>query len=253
MVFTYWDPRHFAEGPPAPEASEADREAYTALGTMTDCVRDVVFWEYLKMLVRLSRVIDHLEHWFEACPCHYRKAAESSLTSNSIFRTRYACCMAGRRAPELASGALDNIVRDAFATQHTELLLSCHGLEDRDKDKVLKDFAAGQAKLEQYFVVKFSHWTTLPHKLCVLGHHSEAVARAGLQEAKDLFDKHRGSSQHHTKHFFQGSVSHNMDEFLARDLTHLSCCMRLVPVRLCLVSSGALKLGTLFSKPRQLS
>ena len=235
MVFTYWDPRHFAEGPPAPEASEADREAYTALGTMTDCVRNVVFWEYLKMLVRLSRVIDHLEHWFEACPCHYRKAAESSLTSNSIFRTRYACCMAGRRAPELAGGALDNIVRDAFATQHTELLLSCHGLEDRDKDKVLKDFAAGQAKLEQYFVVKFSHWTTLPHKLCVLGHHSEALARAGLQEAQDLFDKHKGSSQHHalTKHFFQGSVSHNMDEFLAGRITRFDSPQLLHEARAC--------------------
>ena len=187
------------------------------------------------MLVRLSRVIDHLEHWFEACPCHYRKAAESSLTSNSIFRTRYACCMAGRRAPELAGGALDNIVRDAFATQHTELLLSCHGLEDRDKDKVLKDFAAGQAKLEQYFVVKFSHWTTLPHKLCVLGHHSEALARAGLQEAKDLFDKHKGSSQHHalTKHFFQGSVSHNMDEFLAGRITRFDSPQLLHEARAC--------------------
>ena len=214
MVFAYWDPQ---EAAPDVNADQEVRETYAALCKMTECVRDESCWEYLCMLIRLSRVIDRLEHFFESCPCHYRKVPESSLAGNVIFQTRSSCCMAGRRAPELAAGILDKIASDDFALQRAELVSACRTLQPHQSEFILKDFAAGQARLEQYLLVKLSFWKSLPHKLCVLGHHNEQVARDGLQEAKNMFEQHRDSPNHHalTLHFFQGPLSLPVDSFLA--------------------------------------
>ena len=184
---------------------------------MTEAVRDASFWEYLGMLLRVARVIDHLEHWMEACPCHFKAPDNSDpLYGNKAFRTRYSCPMAGRRAPELAAGCLDELVKNTFRQQHTELLTACSALTHEQRNKILRDFASGQARLEQFFVLKFAFWKSLPHKICLLGHFSEDVARAGLQEAADMFREHADSDQHHplTRHVFQGAVAEDVQGFL---------------------------------------
>ena len=192
MVFAYWSPDQPA---PGPQASQEDRDSYEQVCAMTTAVRDNSWWQYLCVILRIARVIDHLEHWFEACPCHYKKPDDSvSLAGNRIFHTRYC----------------------SFAHQREQLLRSCVGLEPADCNKILQDFASGQAKIEQFFVVKFSFWTALPHKLCALGHHVEAVARATLSQARDFFREHEDSSQHHalTERFFRGALTNQLDDFL---------------------------------------
>ncbi|OLP74229.1 hypothetical protein AK812_SmicGene46297, partial [Symbiodinium microadriaticum] len=223
-VFAYWTPDIISQDPPGPHASQADREGYTSFcnmrDSMTKSVRDSSWWEYLRMILRLARVLDHLEHWLEACPCHFKQVLETSLAGNRIFNTRYDCAMSGRRGPELAAGALDAILRDNFGTQRTQLLMACSSLQPEDADKICHDFSVGQAKLEQFLVLKFSFWGALPHKLCVLGHHDEAEARAGLKAAKDMFEEHPSSDQHHalTEHFFRGPLAGDIDAFIERRL-----------------------------------
>ena len=180
------------------EEAEDARQCQQDAALMSEALRDAVFWAYVCMLLRLSRVVDHLEHWFEACPCHYKTLDDTDpLHENKAFRTRYSCCMAGRRAPELSAGILDAIVEKTFGLQHAEILFTCSSLSDADQNKILKDFALGQARLEQFFQLKFSFWKTLPRKLCVLGHHSEDIARMGLKEAEAIFREHVGSEKHH--------------------------------------------------------
>ncbi|CAE7909467.1 retm [Symbiodinium microadriaticum] len=203
---------------PGPEAGEEDRQSFVKASRMTEVVASSCFWEYMAMLLRLARVLDHAEHWMEACPCHYRQISGSSpLTSNTIFRTRYSCPMAGRRAPELASGALQGVLDEAFRSQQTELLLACSSLSASDRDTVLLDFGRGQAKLQNFLSIKLGFWQALPHRLLVLGHHNEAVARASLTEAKAIFDEHAASVHHHTltKLYFQGLLSEHVQSFLS--------------------------------------
>ena len=221
LVFAYWTPDVISQDAPGPNASQADKDGYTSFckmrDSMTESVRDPSWWEYLCMILRLARVVDHLEHWFEACCCHFKKVPESSLAGNRIFNTRYDCPMSGRRGPELAAGALDVILRDNFDKQRTHLNMACSSLQREDADKICHDFSAGQAKLEQFLVLKFSFWGALPHKLCVLGHHVEVEARLGLKAAKDIFEEHSSSDQHHalTEHFFRGPLAADIDAFIA--------------------------------------
>ena len=203
---------------PAPDSVDDSGEAREMqVPLMTEAVRDASFWEYLGMLLRVARVIDRLEHWMEACPCHFKAPDNSDpLYGNKAFRTRYSCPMAGRRAPELAAGCLDELVKNTFRQQRTELLTACSALTHEQRNKILRDFASGQARLEQFFVLKFAFWKSLPHKICVLGHFSEDVARAGLQEAADMFREHADSDQHHplTRPVFQGAVAEDVQGFL---------------------------------------
>ena len=222
LVFAYWNLDKVVGAAPQPHAPEDARDTYASATLMTECVRSHRFWCYTNMLVRLSRVIDRLENWCEACPCHYKSPPDSlPLSSNAIFRTRSACPLAGRRAPELAAGALDTLIQECFKTQHAELLVTCASLPRDEADSVLQDFARGQAKLEHFLMLKFAFWKALPHSLCALGHHSEATAREALTRARQVYDEHLESPNHHalTKHFFAGALSEQVKAFISGEIS----------------------------------
>ena len=188
---------------------------------MVEAINDASWWAYMSMVLRLGRAIDLLEHWFEACPCHYKQFTEDApLSGNAIFRTRYKCPMAGRRSPELAAGAVDVLVKDVFENQHMLLVAACSNLSPQDSDKVMMDFGRGQAKLQNFFLMKFAFWQTPPHLLCVLGHHEEAEARAGLEKAQELFNMQPDSDSHHplTLHFFRGPLMEHLNRFLSHEI-----------------------------------
>ena len=218
VVFTLWNSERVVGGAPAVDAKPGDREIFAQAVVMTQAVTDASWWCYLSMILRLARAVDVLEHWMESCSCHWRKFNEDvPLSSNIIFRTRSTCPMAGRRSPELALGKIEDLLKDIFSGQQIYLLASCGHLSQQDRDKVLMDFSRGEAKLQSFMLLKFSFWTTLPHKLCALGHPSHALARQALLEAQDLFNEHADSSQHHplTLHFFRGPLTVHLQDFLS--------------------------------------
>ena len=130
-------------GAPGAQASESKRQTFANHHDGSNQR------SYLFMILRLGRAIDLLEHWFKACPCHYKQFTDDvPLSGNTVFRTRYACHMAGRRSPELASGVLETLVDDIFASQNAHLVAGCSSLTQKEKDKVLMDFSRGQAKLQ---------------------------------------------------------------------------------------------------------
>ena len=122
---------------------------------------------------------------------------------------------------ELAAGALDTLIQECFKTQHAELLVTCASLPRDEADSVLQDFARGQAKLEHFLMLKFAFWKALPHSLCALGHHSEATAREALTRARQVYDEHLESPNHHalTKHFFAGALSEQVKAFISGEIS----------------------------------
>ena len=117
------------------------------------------------------------------------------------------------------------MVDDIFASQNAHLVAGCSSLTQEEKDKVLMDFSSrGQAKLQIFLMLKFAFWQTLPCKLCVLGHHEEAEARAGLLKAREMFNMHSNSENHSlTLHFFRGPLTEHVDHFLSHEIKSEHC------------------------------
>ena len=167
----------------------------------------------MSLLVRIAQVVDHVENWMESCPCHYK---DEGAIGSKVFSTRSSCKMAGRRAPELAAGALDVLVQDCFQAQQLELAVACAGLSQEGRDRAMKAYAKGRANIENYLQVKFQFWRSLPHTLCAVGHFDEQVARQNLRVAKAAYEAEPDPSKHHslTKHMFSGIVGEQVQAFL---------------------------------------
>eukprot|EP00971_Amphidinium_carterae_P352265 6492516-Amphidinium_carterae.2 len=128
---------------------------------ITTAIQTPMFWAYGSMLLQLHSWGDNISKWAETCPCHQflqrreRTAAqpwqEKVLSSLDQHHDgcKYKCRMAGKRAPELASGALQ---------EHMQALTSFHGMQ------------------------------VLPWKLCGMAHPSAAIARAVATACIDEFD-----------------------------------------------------------------
>ena len=240
LVFTYWNSGRVIGQPPPAQAQEEEKRMHASAQTMTDAVHSAFFWQYMAMILRLARVVEHLEAWFEGCACHHRQPdASVPLESNVVWRSRLSCPLAGRRAPELAAGALDKMIADAFGKQRAELIVACSSLSPEHRGAVTQDFASGQAKLEHFLVVKFGFWTTLPHCLCVLGHWSEAEAKSGLAKAKELYEQHQDSNKHHalTTRFFAGPLTAQVQSFLAGESSRAALADLMTEASACLFVS----------------
>ena len=85
---------------------------------MTKVVIDPYMGAYIKMVMTLNGFLDELVGWAERCPCHNHvqsrhhskhvpvSVVREEFGSESSATRQLACCMRGRRAPELAAGAL---------------------------------------------------------------------------------------------------------------------------------------------------
>ena len=103
-----------------------------------------------------------LAGWFDGCPCCYvapTAADASSYAAREATRRRekVPCCMGGRRAPEMATGAvmlflrlLLNIVTNALLCE-----LAALGLEAVDSAFVMREFSLLKRHCWLTFVIKF--------------------------------------------------------------------------------------------------
>ena len=88
--------------------------------------------------------------------------------------------MSGRRAPELAAGAVGHVLQQHVDSSLQALVCLCGPLPDAGKSKVLGDWSAAMARTEAYLKLKFGHWEVAPYKLAIIGHHDERIAREGI-------------------------------------------------------------------------
>jgi hypothetical protein len=167
------------------------------------------------MLSALHRWTAELESWVEDCPCHQflrpiRCPAASGIKpflSESARRVEegraacgltrgqvtdgatFSCPMRGKRAAELASGAIAERMEEGRQAVSSELLcLLPESLSSAEVVRIVDDFNFGTAHMIGQTSLKMRHWSLLPWRLAALAHWSEDVARSSVGASLKLFD-----------------------------------------------------------------
>lgn len=105
-------------------------------------------WEYLRMVLAVTNTMGHMGRWVERCPCHSpplelgsRKARRrSGLGAGGLSDVAAAKCpMKGRRAPEMAAGALTTTLRQFWAEGCARIMMGVVALAPEDRDRIMSD------------------------------------------------------------------------------------------------------------------
>ena len=100
------------------------------------------------------------------------------------------CPLAGKRAPELATGALIKAF-DGIAAEAQQIVLhkcATGQLSPEDVGMVVADFSLGLERQKHTILVKTSHWREFPWRLCSLSHWDMTIARKEAANAIIDFD-----------------------------------------------------------------
>ncbi|OLP99541.1 hypothetical protein AK812_SmicGene17893 [Symbiodinium microadriaticum] len=208
------------------QAGQQERDegesSQSQLSKVGEAVHDPTFWAYVRMVDVCSKVLDHLEHFFESCPCHHKP---KPFDSNTIFfRSRQSCIMCGRRAPEMSAGMLEHVLAQHLDSGRAELVLICSGLSDEGSAMILSEWSASTARLATFLKLKFAFWGNLPHKLAAIGHHDESMARSVLKQCLSEYlatlqdESEFERARHHRltlMYFGPGPLKEEIDQFLA--------------------------------------
>ena len=143
------------------------------------------FWSYCLMVNILSSFLTSLASWCEGCHCH-----QDDLLASSTWYTRSkdcrsdgtSCCYKGRRAPELATGHLDQHLEALATSGMTDVLGFCDGLDAIEQGALLSDWHAAVDKCIFELTLKTAHWQMLPWCLAAVGHPDPDIARAFLRK-----------------------------------------------------------------------
>ena len=172
---------------------------------VTEAVSSNLFRRYVLMVHSVHKLVSGFESWLESCPCHHlvktsgkRKAGPLSEQCQSA-----ACPMRGKRACELAAGALEGLLDSLgqLASQsfaHTE---AGAALSPEEHATLQQDFEYAKVFLNFGLKTKLKFWTTVPWRLCGLGHHwtsvARSVAKACLDEYNEVMQNTQVLDAHH--------------------------------------------------------
>ena len=187
--------------------AQADSKGVRAhLANANEAITSPFFWAYLKMLKIIGDLMLHMHHWFESCPCHgkYKFGSKGGhAAARSAWHQRFGklvkvnqCPLVGRRAPEVAVGAVDELLAEIsrMSSAHilfcgdTGLMSDSHHtrLTPADRQKVLTDFELLRSHVVNIIKYKFAPWKALPRALFGLAHWDEDLARGAARRCMGL-------------------------------------------------------------------
>ena len=78
----------------------------------SEAVADNTMWCYMAMLRILMAMLLHLIYWVQGCPCHANKDSYDDNINGCLVGVCLCndCPLRGRRAPELAVGAIGKFI-----------------------------------------------------------------------------------------------------------------------------------------------
>ncbi|CAE7229370.1 unnamed protein product [Symbiodinium sp. CCMP2456] len=169
---------------------------------VTAALNSNLFCSYIYMIHTLHRLIANLESWLECCTCHQHLLQDVKKLRKGQ-RKKLAKCIAecpckGKRAPELACGALKELLSqlDAFVLQGHDQQLT-----NEERNVLNTDFEYGRSYLRFSLSAKFSFWDRLPWHLAGLAHHwpsqARAAAKACMAQYDDMQANPRMKLEHH--------------------------------------------------------
>jgi predicted secreted protein len=204
-----WNVHSYVHGFSSHKADQ-DKDGHFRPHEVKGVLDDPVFHAYNQLLMSIGLILRQLSSWLEACPCHGRYVREcgkwrkAPLKWKQIFpnMVRPSCPLAGCRAPELAAGAVQDMLETVSDFCHADLLQKMPtGLREEDRVSVFRDFGLAKSYFLMGLQMKFDCWSRLPWCLAALGHWSREARIAGARRALHLFDdscaQGFGASKHH--------------------------------------------------------
>ena len=185
------------EGPSEQAAAQTDDELDCSIITAT--LKDEHFFVYSQMLLALHQIANFISAWGSGCSCHefLLGSSEKEGFANALSAARremglqecfdgpgFDCKMKGRRAPELASGLLKELMLQKAEEERARVLVESASLKNKAaQDTVMQEFETGVNMIFLQLDIKLSFWEDLPWKMCALGvsdlaqqkHHARAV------------------------------------------------------------------------------
>ena len=165
--------------------------------TRLSALKSKMFWSYSSMLLSLQDCIEGLQSWSEACPCHGFPVGQSRFLRGKDFSKALggkpcafaSCPMRGKRAPELACGALHALFKElAEETKKSWMTWRCDGLTAEETQLLLSDFSIGQERISTFLQLKLMFWRQLPWALAGILHHDSAIARDAAAQCLHQYD-----------------------------------------------------------------
>ena len=246
-----WDPERYhgasqmpeAEEDPAQRAARQDSapEALDIRG-LTSTIRSDWFWGFGAMVFSLNEAQTDFLAWAEGCACHpFRRTAmrardaaqhgseleedvlavlaassrELGLDGNGDGRKFLPCPLAGLRAVELASGAMEEHLLHLFNLSKETLLAELAPMPEDETVSLLQEFERGKSHMVATFTNKLQHWNMLPWKLAALADSDEAKARQTASNLVRSFDESEQREElHHRLTWFWMKTSPRVREQL---------------------------------------
>ena len=155
----------------------------------TATLRSPLFHTYAWMLATLDGIPEAFVSWASGCRCHDGWCTGRHREQRTaIYRAHYGhgattCPMAGRRAPELASGSVSQLLR---ALASSSILPASHEkayfLTPEENAILHKDLSAGLDHICWALESKLRFWRQCPWMLCSLGHHDPSKVQENARQ-----------------------------------------------------------------------
>ena len=200
-------------------------------------------------LVFSPKVTDKLAQWCESCPCHHNLLAvlhegwKQRCIEQHYQGATSSCPMAGLRAPDLASGKLEEVAQELMSHADVSVLASeipaeTSAMPQSEWQLLKSDFNKGRAVALTTLQIKTSFWRTLPWLLCGLAHSNPRTVQAVATQAMLAWQADPRPEGHHpvTQSFFSEPFLTSMQELAnGRVLSTLPCAFQLAVSELCFV------------------
>ena len=178
-----WDADKFMAKSQGPEHAQQDQDLENEaldVGRISEAVKSAQWKVYGQMILRLHQIANFISSWGSGCPCHhwpstsnkYMQALDDALHSlghpTDADGPRCACILAGKRAPEMATGRWKELMGELVEELRPQVLMDTLALPEQDQESILNDFEHGVSYVQMVLDIKLAHWTELPWQLCAL-------------------------------------------------------------------------------------
>eukprot|EP00959_Pyramimonas_sp_CCMP1952_P101318 2119612-Pyramimonas_sp.AAC.1 len=171
-------------------------------------LRSVTFHSFLCLVLKLDAMPERLAGWCEGCACHEDLFREKQFKHQSRRRQvielhfgkshRRSCPLAGKRAPDLAAGYIEEVLSSLSHRGAMELISDVgHSLSADQLGELLQAWHGAIAHIKLCLTLKTGFWQQLPWVLCGLAHRDEPTAQRIARDIVDMLTRRPELIMHH--------------------------------------------------------
>ena len=177
-----WSIDRYGRGRPQRDF-EGDEAAWRAeIETVDESIESAYFWDSVRVLSYLSKLITRCIWWAESCSCHWSRDWRNASPEERKLWLQ--CPMKGKRAPELAAGDFFDIFDELGRLYLVHVLGSLsRDLTPPQRGQLAQDFEQGRAHLFTVFTLRMSHWEEWPYLVFATAHPDRARAAGFMRQA----------------------------------------------------------------------